>query len=191
LCYVYYQVLSWLARQATSVVVKLGDGRIKAADFATLRTATFTVTAPLNVRLLQLSDYSDHVPSLPEELRRPLVAQAAAQANFDPSDAMNMAHAQEYIAQMEAAGQQPLDLARHPLAVFLMSLLPWMNAGPGGAAGGVGGDGGDDGGEDFDEDAANEVAIAAAMAEDDDVDNNDGAPTAGGGGGGAPAERKQ
>lgn len=43
-------------------VQKLGDGRARKADFDGLRLSVFgNRTAPMPVRLLQLSEYSDHV----------------------------------------------------------------------------------------------------------------------------------
>jgi len=115
-------VLSWLAQQAQLVSQKLLDGRAKRAEFSAIRLSVYARPLPAAVRALQLSDYSDHVPTVPEELRRPMMQQQPLPGGNGNG--------------MLGPGQRALDLNQHPLAVFLQSMLPWMGLGPDGEGAG-------------------------------------------------------
>lgn len=77
---------------------------------------------PNHIRMLAKNHYSDEVPSVPDELR---VAAERAELKHDQP-------APQQGALAAAARQQALPLDANPLAVMLMSLLPWYGIQPGG-----------------------------------------------------------
>ena len=136
------EVFSWLraAAFAAAPAVTGADGKRggRAVEERKLSIAAFDVRMPIYYRQLQVSDYTDQVPQLPAEF-------------FQGGGAGGPARGPAQAAPpMRGEGSE---LTGNPLAVFLMSMLPNMDADAAAAAAvamGLGGSG-DAGGQEGDE----------------------------------------
>lgn len=108
-------ILTWVRQNAQEALRKWQGSSIDQQVEVTRMRGQFYSShrpIPVHVRMLGISHYSDEVPAVPEELRR-----------MNEIGQMQREHQQQ--ERGLAPGQQALPLDQNPVAVLLMSLLPW------------------------------------------------------------------
>lgn len=135
------ETIGWLLARCESIVADIASGVIASAELIArdqIRVRTFDCAMPLKLKLLQKSEYSDAVLSVPEEMRRgagrlPLEQELAQlrgmQMQVVNGRLMGLQDG-ELVEFPMPSEDQMLDLNSHPLSAFFRTLLPWVQVPP-------------------------------------------------------------